>query len=126
MCVCGDTIKVYASVISGIGPCSRPLTSPRFDSMLLQLLHQRAVGRAVVAVENVDKVGDSEHAHVTLLVRVPQNRHAHAVVDEREEGLFHLPGGGGERNLRGGAGKREPTFRPTSKTMSLALRGMRS
>jgi len=42
----------------------------------------------VIHVKDPDEVGDGEHAHELLLLRVPQGRGADAVVDQREEGLL--------------------------------------
>ncbi len=39
-------------------------------------------------MKDPDEVGDGEHAHELLLLRVPQGRGADAVVDQREEGLL--------------------------------------
>ena len=80
------------------------LTPPGLQLVLLQLLHLD-LGALVIHLEDPDEVGDGEHADEALLLRVPERRGPHPVVDEGEEGLLdqelrveddQLGGGGDE------------------------------
>ena len=102
-CVCtkekeGQTAKPHTAMNSGL------LTPPGLQLVLLQLLHLD-LGALVIHLEDPDEVGDGEHADEALLLRVPERRGAHPVVDEGEEGLLdqelrveddQLGGGGDE------------------------------
>lgn len=63
-------------------------TSPVVHIVLLQLLHLQ-VGRVVVGAQDVDEVGDGEHAHKLVPRAVPQRRGTDAVLQQRKEGLLH-------------------------------------
>ena len=64
------------------------LTSPSFKPVLLQLFDMRLCV-FVIHVQDPDEVGDGQHAHELLLLRVPQRSGANPIVDQREEGFLN-------------------------------------
>lgn len=56
-------------------------TSPRLELVLLELVH-RWIGRLVVHLQDLDEVGDRQHADEFLPLRVPEWCRPDAIVDE--------------------------------------------
>lgn len=64
------------------------LTAPRVQFVFLQLFHGR-IWWFIIHLQDLYKVRYGQHANKLLLLRVPERRRTHAIVDERIEGFLH-------------------------------------